>query len=163
VREQFDRFAEELAASSRLPVLDGAPVSAWVLGRVAALSGERFPFSYGQIYGSDGDDFWIKCLAFSVDGTVRPVGAVAIRGSRTDVMLWVEAAAPHAPAAVKEAFTTVLLADAAALKRAVVTVVYTSVEDPKHGLRIPYTIGWDGRQFVLRDAPEHAIDPEEVE
>ena len=41
--EQFDCYAAELTASNCLPELNGVPVAAWLLARLAALSGDRFP------------------------------------------------------------------------------------------------------------------------
>jgi hypothetical protein len=49
-----------LSSSGALPPLNGAPVGSWLLARIAFLSGKRFPFSYGQVVGSDGADYFVR-------------------------------------------------------------------------------------------------------
>lgn len=160
---QANDAASTLGESKRLPELNGAPVAAWALARLAALAGARFPFTYGQVVGSDGDDFWIMALAFSSVGAIRPIGSISLLGSRAYVKLWINAIPPYTPEQVRDAFVSYLLETPKNLSRATVTVVYTSVDDPNHGKHVPYTLGWDGSSFVFRDAPERAIFPEELD
>lgn len=156
-------FGSALAESGRLPHLGETPVAAWLLGRLAALAGSRFPFSYGQVCGSDGDDYWIVALAFSSAGEIKPIGSVSVFGSRSSVKLWIEAVAPHTPAKVRTAFYEALVEKPNKLCRAAVTVVYTSFDDPAHARHVPYTLGWDGKSLISREAPEHAVFPEDLE
>lgn len=163
VSSQANDTASTLGESKRLPELNGAPVAAWALARLAALAGTRFPYTYGQIVGSDGDDYWIMALAFSSVGAIKPIGSVSLLGSRTYVKLWIDAIAPFTPEQVRDAFVAELLESPRDLRRAAVTVVYTSVEDPNHGNHVPYTLGWDGSIFVHHEAPEKAIFPEDLD
>jgi hypothetical protein len=158
-----DDFGSALVGSGRLPSLAEAPVSAWLLGRLAALAGSRFPFSYGQVLGSDGDDYWIIALAFSSSTGIKPVGSVSVLGSRSYVKLWIDATAPFSPTEVRMAFYEALVEKPTELGRAAITVVYTSFDDPAHGRRVPYTLGWDGKSFISRESPEHAVFPEDLE
>lgn len=160
---QANDAATMLRESKRLPELNGAPVAAWTLARLAALAGARFPFTYGQIVGSDGDDFWIMALAFSSVRAIKPIGSISLLGSRTYVKLWINVIAPYTPEQVRDAFVSYLLDAPKDLRRATVTVVYTSVDDPNHGKHVPYTLGWDGSSFVFREAPERAIFPEDLD
>ena len=155
-------FASSILQSHRLPNLNNAPVSAWMLARLSALAGSRFPFSYGQIVGSDGDSYWIVALAFLSSGAIKPIGSMTLLGDRTNVKLFVDAVGPFTPEKVTEAFLEVLLESPNELRRALVTVVYTSVEDPNHAKHMPYTLGWDGSSFIFRESPEHAIHSEDV-
>src|SRR6266446_2540337 len=68
----YDDFGDFLLASSRLPPLGAAPVSAWLFARLAALSGRRFPFHSGQVLGSDGDVYWLRFISFSTAGPIQP-------------------------------------------------------------------------------------------
>ncbi|MES2694448.1 MAG: hypothetical protein V4773_13315 [Verrucomicrobiota bacterium] len=160
---QENDFAAQLEFTGQLPVLGGAPIAAWVLARMASVAGPRFPYSYGQVFGSDGDDFWIVALAFSTAEQVRPVGSVSILGGRNYVKLWLDIVAPVAPEDVKRAFQEALLAAPMELRRALVTVVYTAFEDPAHATHVPYTLGWDGTSFISRESPAHAVFPEDLE
>jgi hypothetical protein len=58
VRESYKDFGESLLASGLLPPLGAAPVSAWMLARLAALSGRGFPLQADEEFGSDSDDYW---------------------------------------------------------------------------------------------------------
>ena len=102
-------------------------------------------------------------IAFTVAETVKPIGKVYLRGDRAGASLTVSAVAPSSAAVVREALLGALLAEPNELRRAKITVVYTSLEDPKHGLHTPYTLGWDGRAFVSHDSPEQTVFPENIE
>lgn len=163
VAVQENAFGTQLEACGRLPSLGGAPVATWVFARLASLAGSRFPYSYGQVFGSDGGDFWIVALVFSTGEQVRPIGSVSIFGSRSYVKLWLDVVAPFTPEEVKIAFQEALLSAPMELRRALVTVIYTSFDDPAHARHVPYTLGWDGASFISREAPEHAVFPEDLE
>jgi hypothetical protein len=159
----YTKFGDSLAASGRLPPLGEAPVSAWVLARLAALCGRRFPFQDGEVCGSDGDDYWLRFLAFSTDGTVRPTGKLTILGGRKGVELLVHAAPPHSAAELHDAFAGALLDSPADVRPIRVVVVYTALEDADHWKHVPFTLGWDGNNYVFNNSPEHTISAEDCE
>ena len=159
----YNDLGDTLLASGQLPLLGEVPIAAWVLARAAALSGRRFPFRYGEVRGSDGDDYWLEFIAFSRGDLVRPVGTLAVLGSRTEVRLLVNAAPPYSPLQLKEEFTRALLSSPSELRPSCVVVVYTSIEDEEHWRHVPYTLGWDGSRFLFQESPEHTIFPDETE
>jgi len=156
-------YANFLSASGRLPDLNGAPVSAWVLARLAALCGPRFPFAYEQVCGSDGDNYWISFLSFATEGSVRPTGKLNVQGGRSTVALYASAAPPHTPEQLRDAFSTALLSFPGNVRRCRLIVVYTLIDDKDHWRYIPYALGWDGTQYIYQNSPQHAIVPEDYE
>jgi len=159
----YNDFGDSLAASGQLPPLGAAPVAAWMLARLAALCCGRFPFQYGQVCGSDGDDYWIRFISFSTDGSIRPTGKLTVLGGRSYVRLHVHAAPPHSAALIRDSFSAALLSSPTDVRPSCVVVVYTSLEDEEHWRHVPYTLGWDGSDYIFYDSPEHAISPEDYE
>lgn len=159
----YTDFGDLLRVSGQLPRLGEAPVSAWVLARLAALCGRRFPFQDGEVCGSDGDDYWLCFLAFSTDGIIRPAGKLTVLGGRRSVALHVHAAPPHSASELRDAFAGALLASPDDVRPIRVVVVYTALEDVDHWKHVPFTLGWDGSNYVFRDSPEHTVSAEDYE
>jgi hypothetical protein len=161
----FPKFAEALQQSGRLPNTGSAPVSAWVLARLAFLSGSRFPFCEGEVCGSDLDEYWIPLIAFTTGGKIVPAGKVSVRGGRSHVRLDAHAAPPHTPAQIRDAFMAALLESPDDLGQCRIVVAYTDTarEDKYYWQHVPFTLGWDGSQFIYHDSPEHGLTPEDYE
>jgi hypothetical protein len=154
----YDRV---LAGSGRLPDLNGAPVASWVLARLARLASRRFPYEQGQVFGSDGGDFWFRFIAFTSE--LRPLGTLTVLGGESSVKLWAQISPASESQRVISAFTACLLAEPQGLARCQLTVAYTDFADPNHWKRLPFVFGWDGQRFLARHAPEHAVSPEDFE
>ena len=163
VNGTYNDFAELLIASGRLPPLGSAPVSAWVLARLAALCRPRFPFRYGELRGSDGDEYWLSFISFSTGAGIHPTGKLSLLGGRSALRLFVHAAPSHSPSTLRDAFGSALLAAPTALRPACVVVVYTAIEDKDHWKHVPYTLGWDGSDYLYHDSPEHSTSAEDYE
>jgi len=63
---------------------------------------------------------------------------------------------------LRDAFAAALLSSPADLRPSCV-VVYTSLEDEDHWKHVPYTLGWDGSDYIFHDSPEHTISAEDYE
>ena len=159
----YSDFGERLVEEETLPDLGPAPVSAWILARLAKLCGSRFPFDHGQVFGSDGDDYWIRFIALTVTGDTTPIGKLSIAGDRESIRLYVHAAPPFTPVQLRDAFMAALLDGPSDLKRFEIIVVYTSLNDENHWQHTPYTLGWDGNRFVYHDSPEHTTSDDDYE
>lgn len=105
----------------------------------------------------------MRFIAFSMTDKIIPIAKLGVAGGRTEARLHVHAAPPYSPAQLRDIFAAALLSDPSQLKRCVIVVVYTSVEDEHHWRRTPYSLGWDGRRFVFHDSPEHTISADEYE
>ena len=68
VTTKRERVDQALLAGG-LPDLSGAPVASWLLARGARLAGKHFPYSYGQVVGSDGADYWLRFYCLSRSGS----------------------------------------------------------------------------------------------
>src|SRR5262245_43224845 len=90
-RKYWSNFGEMLRQSGRLPDAGAATVSAWVLARLAFLSGNRFPFYSGEVIASPLEEFSLTFFAFTTSGKVAPAGKVEVAGGRTRVGLDVQA------------------------------------------------------------------------
>jgi len=159
----YDDFKETLVASGRLPALGDAPVSAWLVARLAKLSGRRFPFEFGEVCGSDGDEFGLRLISFTTEDAIRPTGKLTLIGGRDQISLRLTVSPPHSAAQVRDAFLAVLLEAPSELRRSCIVVVYTSLDDDQHWKHIPYALGWDGKDYIFHDSPEHAIAPEDFD
>ena len=150
-----------LQASHKLPPLAGAPVASWVLARLALLCGRKYPFSHGQVLGSDGADYWLRFYCILRSG--KPAGIVVCCGSEDHVAL----SSKH-PKAVEgnqilDAFQNALLAEPNKVIPCRIVVQYTEFTDPEIAFHIPRAYGYDGEQFLNEQCPEHAIDPTEYD
>ncbi len=163
VRQKYEDFDATLKASGRLPRLGKAPISAWMLARLAALCGRRFPYEDGEECGSDGDDYFVSLIAFAAGATIRPIGCVSVFGGRENVTVDVEAAPPHSVQQLHDSFLGALLSDPKDVGIIRIVIVYTSLEDPDHWKHVPYTLGWDGSKYLFHDSPEYTISAEDYE
>lgn len=156
--QQYDKL---LAGSGRLPDLNGAPVASWVLARLAKLASQRFPYEPGQVFGSDGGDFWFRFIAFTSD--LHPLGTLSLTGGESSVKLWAQISPASESKRVIDAFTACLLAEPQQLQRFRLTVACTDFTDPNHWKKPPFVFGWDGKRFLADRAPEHAMSPEDFD
>jgi hypothetical protein len=154
-------YDQVLAASGRLPDLNGAPVASWVLARLAKLSSQRFPYEHGQVFGSDGGDFWFRFIAFTLE--LRPLGTLTLLADASSVKLWAQISPASESQRVIDGFTSCLLAEPQGLARCQLTVAYTNFADPNQWKRLPFVFGWDGQRFLARHAPEHAVSPDDFQ
>jgi hypothetical protein len=161
VTTKRERVDQELLAAGVLPDLSGAPVASWLLARVARLAGKRFPYSYGQVVGSDGADYWLRfyCLSRSSN----PLGVLSCFGKQAGVVLAVRHPPGSEPNILLDSFIRALLAAPSDVSRCRVIVQYTEMTDPEIAFHIPRVYGWDGRRYLNEGAPEHAVDPTEYE
>lgn len=155
-REHAD---EELLATGALPDLGGAPVASWLLARVARLAGKRFPYSYGEVVGSDGADYWLHFYCLSRTG--NPLGVLSCFANQLAVVLTVNHSPQVDPNVLLNSFIRLLLAEPDKVSRCRIIVQYTEMTDPKVACHIPRVYGWDGRRYLNEGAPEHAVDPGE--
>jgi hypothetical protein len=155
-RKHFEQYLTE---SKRLPNLDGAPVASWFLARVARLAGRKFPFSFGQVIGSDGADYWTRFFCLGRPAT--PVGMLHRSGSVEGIALSLGLLKPVDGEAVLEAFAEALLVMPHNVALCRVIVQYTEMTDPKVSFHVPKVYGWDGRRYIHEEAPEHIVDPSE--
>jgi hypothetical protein len=157
-RENFERY---LLQSNRLPELGGAPVASWLLARLARLAGHRFPFSFGQVVGSDGAEYSLRFFCFSKPKT--PIGVLACVGSAEGIHLSLGLLKAEDGEAILDAFVEALLQEPCNVARCRLVVQYTEMTDPKVAFHLPKVYGWDGRHYLNEVAPEHAVDPSEYE
>jgi hypothetical protein len=154
-------YHDVLSRSGHVPDLNGAPLASWVLARVGKLASRRFPYHHGQVFGSDGGDFWLRFVAFTPE--FRPLGTLSLTGDELTMKLWAQISPPSDPKQVIASFTECLLAQPRDLRSTQLTVIYTDFADPNHWKRLPFVFGWDGNQFLGHHAPEHAVSPEDIE
>jgi len=157
-REHVDK---DLLATGAVPDLAGASVASWLLARVARLAGKRFPYSYGQVVGSDGADYWLRFYCMSRVGS--PIGVLSCFGSQAGVVLEVRHVPSSEPTVLLDAFVRALLRAPGEVSRCKVIVQCTEMTDPKVPIHIPRVYGWDGSRYLNEGAPEHAVDPSEYE
>jgi hypothetical protein len=157
-REHVDK---ELLATEALPDLAGAPVASWLLARVARLTGKRFPYSYGQVVGSDGADYWLRFYCLSRSGS--PIGVLSCFGSQAGVVLAVRHVPSSEPNVLLDSFIRALLAAPGDVSRCRVIVQYTEMTDPEVAFHIPRVYGWNGSRYLNEGAPEHAVDPSDYQ
>jgi len=150
-----------LASSGALPGLHGAPVASWFLARVAFLSAGRFPFSYGQVVGSDGADYCVRFYCMVSPAT--PSGVLSGCGSSEGVSLGLRHPKEQQGERILDAFHAVLLERPSEVARCRVVVQYTEMTDPEVAFHIPRVYGWDGKRYLNEQSPEHAIDPSEYQ
>ena len=156
-----EHVEQELLASGMLPDLSGAPIASWLLARVARLAGKHFPYSYGQVIGSDGADYWLRFYCLSRSGS--PIGLLSCLGKQAGVVLAVRHLPGLEPNPLLDSFIHSLLAAPGDVSKCKVIVQYTEMSDPEVVFHIPRVYGWDGRRFLNEGAPEHAVDPKEYE
>ena len=154
-------FHKTLSESGRLPDLGGAPVASWVLARLAALSAKRFPYHVGQIFGSDGGDYWLQFIAFTPK--FQPLGLVSLSGGETAVQIWAQISPASESERVLAAFTETILVNPTDLTRTSLIVVCTDLADPNLWKKMPFIFGWDGKRFLCEHAPEYAVNAEDRE
>lgn len=156
-----ERLEQELLASGVLPEMSGAPVASWLLARVARLAGKRFPYSYGQVIGSDGADYWLRFYCLKRSGS--PIGVLSCFGKQAGVVLSVRHPPDSEPKVLMDSFIRALLAAPGEVSRCRVIVQYIDMTDPEIAFHIPKVYGWDGQRYLNEGAPEHAVDPTEYE
>jgi hypothetical protein len=154
-------FEETLTKSGKLPDLGRAPIASWFLARLAQLCGKRFPFSYGQVIGSDGADYWLRLYCLKRPATI--VGIVHCSGKQTGTRLSLQHYESQNADPVLDKFIHALLESPAELARCKVIVQYTEFTDPELKVHIPRIYGWNGLRYFNEGAPQHAIDPDEYE
>jgi hypothetical protein len=158
---RYNDYGKFLRQSARLPDLQGAPVAAWALARLAALGGSAFPRTYGEAWGNTAECYCINVLAFNPGDPVA-VASLRLNGGRTQLQLEVSVAPPRTPDAIRDTFTAALLESPATLAPACAHITYY---DLSHGLEDelarrkspPFRIGWDGAGFIHEDAEEPAF------
>jgi hypothetical protein len=96
-----------LSSSGALPPLNGDPVASWLLARIAFLSGKRFPFSYGQVVGSDGADYFVRF--YCVVSPATPTGVLLCRGSSQGISFGLRHPRDQQGDRLLDAFQAVLL------------------------------------------------------
>jgi hypothetical protein len=158
---QHKNFDQYLADTKKLPDLAGASVASWFLARVARLAGRRFPFSYGQVIGSDGASYWLRFFCISKPAT--PIGSLSCLGSTQGIYLKLALLKPLDGTPVLDAFKEALLQKPSEVGRCRVIVQWTDMVDPAIAIHIPKVYGWDGQKYLNEGAPEHALDPSEYE
>ena len=150
-----------LSGSGALPPLDGAPVASWLLARIAFLSAGRFPFSHGQVVGSDGAAYFLRF--YCIVPTATPAGVLSCCGSSKGISFGLRHPKEQQGDQVLDAFQAVLLEHPSQVRRCRVVVQYTEMTDPEIAFHIPQVYGWDGKRYLNEQAPEHAIDPSEYQ
>jgi hypothetical protein len=143
-------------AAGTLPDLAGAPVASWLLARIARLAGKRFPYSYGEVAGSDAASYWVRYFVLSQAG--KPVGILSVSGSARGIRLSLAHTSDVAAEAICDAFVAGLLEKPHDVARCRVVSVYTELTDPDCRFVLPRVYGWDGKRFLNETAPEHALE-----
>lgn len=155
-RYQCRTAQELLVAAGTLPDLSGAPVASWLLARIARLAGKRFPYSYGEVAGSDAAGYWVRYFVISQKD--KPVGILSVSGTAQDIKLSLAHTADTVPEEICDAFLAGLLLEPSDITRCRVVSVYTELTDPDCRFVIPRVYGWDGKRFLNETAPEHALE-----
>ena len=154
-------FEQTLKDSGKLPERGGAPIASWLLARLARLCGKRFPFSYGQVIGSDDADYWLHFSCIQRPAT--PIGVLHCGGKQTDVRLCFQRGQSQRAHPVLDTFIRALLEAPQEVSRCKVIVQYTEFCDPNLAFHIPRVYGWNGLRYFNEGAPHHAIDPTEYD
>lgn len=152
---------KKLLSSAALPSLDGAPVASWLLARIALLSAGTFPFTYGQVVGSDGADYLVRFYCLISPAT--PGGILYCSGSSKGVSFSLRHPGEQSGDKILDAFQSALLERPSEVARCRVVVQHTEMTDPELAFHVPRVYGWDGRRYLNEQAPEHAIDPSEYD
>ncbi len=139
-----------------LPDLSGAPVASWLLARIARLAGKRFPYSYGEVAGSDAASYWVRYFVISQTG--KPVGILSVLGTARDITLSLAHTSDTVPEEICAAFLAGLLHEPNNIARCRLVSVYTELTDPDCRFALPRVYGWDGKRFFNETAPEHALE-----
>jgi hypothetical protein len=145
-----------LVSSGALPNLSGAPVASWLLARVARLAGKRFPYSYGQVLGSDAAAYWMRYFVVSEVG--KPLGILSLSGNSRDIKISLTYTTDAVPEEICEAFFAGLLEKSSDVARCRIVSIYTELTDPDCRFVLPRVYGWDGKRFLNETAPEHALE-----
>ena len=145
-----------LLASGALPDLSGAPVASWLLARIARLGGKRFPYSYGEVAGSDAATYWVRY--FVVSGAGKPVAILSVSANARDIRLSLAHTGEVSAEETCDAFVAGLLEKPTDIAPCRVVSVYTELTDPDCRFAIPRVYGWDGKRFLNETAPEHALE-----
>jgi hypothetical protein len=156
-----ENLIQTLRESGKLPDLGGAPVASWFLARLAHLCGKRFPYSYGQVIGSDGADYWLRL--FCIIRPAIPIGMLHCSGKQERITFSYQHSGWPDPNRVLEKFIEVLLESPSEVSKCKVIVQYTEFCDPNLAFHIPRVYGWNGLRYFNEGAPQHAIDPTEYE
>jgi hypothetical protein len=157
-RENVDQV---LLAGGVLPDLRGAPAASWLLARVARLAGKRFPYSYGEVVGSDGADYWLRF--YCVDCSGKPLGTLSCFGKTAGIVMVAQSLSAADPDVLLDSFIRALLAAPKEVSKCRIIVQYSEMTDPEIAFHIPRVYGWDGRRYLNEGAPEHAVDPSEYQ
>lgn len=152
---------KSLASNEVLPRLDGAPVASWLLARIAALNAAKFPFSYGQVFGSDGADYVLRF--YCIVSPTTPAGLLYCCGSSKGITFSLRHPKEQSGDKILDAFQAALLEHPTEVARCRVVVQYTEMTDPQVAFHIPRVYGCNGRRYLNEQAPEHAIDPSEYQ
>ena len=146
-----------LLSSGVLPDLSGAPVASWLLSRIAYLAAKRFPYSYGQVVGSDAAAYWVRYFVVSEAG--KPVAMLSVSANTRDIRLDLTHTDEVTAKEIYGAFVSAILEKPAAIARCRIISVYTEMTDPDCRFTLPRVYGWDGKRFLNETAPEHALEP----
>jgi hypothetical protein len=157
-RENVDRA---LLASGVLPDLGGAPTASWLLARVARLAGRRFPYSYGEVVGSDGADYWLRFYCMARSG--KPLGTLSCFGKTAGIAMVAQSLSGVEADLLFDSFIRSLLSAPAEVSQCRIIVQYSEMTDPEVAFHIPRVYGWDSGRYLNEGAPEHAVDPGEYE
>jgi hypothetical protein len=154
-------FEQSLKDSGKLPELGRAPIACWFLARLAHLCGKRFPYSYGQVIGSDGADYWLRF--FCIQRPATPIGVLHCSGKQAGITLCFQHGESQSAEVALDRFIGALLEAPQAVSRCKVIVQYTEFCDPSLAFHVPRVYGWNGLRYFNEGAPQHAIDPTEYE
>jgi hypothetical protein len=114
------------------------------------------PYSYDQVQGSDGNDFYLGFTCHRSDGSL--IGSVAFLACADHIRLHVEAVPPVLPENLRNAIQKAVLSSPRGVARSRVTVTWSDGADDAARNSIPRVYGFDGNQYLDELAPQHAID-----
>jgi len=161
VYRRYDDYAKFLLKSGRLPDLQGSPIAAWALARLAALGGGAFPRKYGEAWGNTAECYCLNLLAFK-PGDPIAVASMRLAGGRKRLQFEVSVAPPQTPDGIRDDFTAALLEFPATLSPACAHITCHDLsngeedDDLPRRKSPPFRIGWDGARFINEDAEEPA-------
>ncbi|MHB1078335.1 MAG: hypothetical protein ACYC67_02975 [Prosthecobacter sp.] len=149
-------FLKLARSDPRLPDLKGAPVASWLLARVSSMTRGRMPYSYDEVEGSDGNNFYIGFTCHQDDGSI--IGSVMFFACGDHIRLHAKAVPPMLPERLRDAITKAVLASPHRVARSRVTVAWTDGASETARSSVPRVYGFEGERFLDEIAPQHAID-----
>jgi len=141
-----DRFADFLESSSRLPILNGAPVASWLLPRLAEVTRGSINLDDQERVRNDGGCVFLKWISFTKEMKPRAFFNLLCYSNR--IIIQGKCMSNTVPCDLASAFISPLLEHPEGLRKWKVLVTDTDPPNAPGKLGRTYVFGWDGAKFL---------------